>query len=88
MSTKIKKVTAKFIAEDEIQIKIKTSKKSEDIRVTSKITQASNKIRFTINNPEINERILYEGIVEDKKLYLYPQYGEGVLTDKQPIIIK
>lgn len=88
MSIKIKKVTAKRLEGDEILIKIKTSDKSKNKEISAKISQASNKIRFTITNPEIKERMTYEGIVEDNKLYLYPMYGKGVLTTNQPIRIK
>jgi len=87
MSVKIKKVSAKFIEDDHLLIKIKTSEKDKNVEVTAKVSQASSKIRFTINNPEIKERMTYEGIVEGKKLFLYPIIGRGVLTT-QPINIK
>lgn len=38
--------------------------------------------RFSYIHPENNKSNSYTGFIEGNKVYLYPQHGEAILTDK------
>lgn len=73
------KIHASFL-KDTNEIKLSIKFKEKEFNFTRTLTSA-NLIKFTLTHPSLEEKIEYHALLENSKLYFYPLFGPGALTD-------